>query len=121
MGVDLRRGDVGMAEHLLDRTQVGAAFQQVRREGVTQQVRLDGHGDAGALRRHARQVLRGHGDDEQRQRDADDAAAPALDGHAAEDHDGDGVQLPAHRQVGPRAADASGQQDGGRICAGCRY
>lgn len=47
-GVDLRRGDVGMAEHLLDRAQVRAAFQQVRREGVAQQVRLHRHRDAGA-------------------------------------------------------------------------
>src|SRR3954471_23564912 len=37
--VDLRRGDVGVAEHLLDRAQVAAAREQVRGEGVAQRVR----------------------------------------------------------------------------------
>ena len=37
--VDLRRGDVGVAEHLLQRAQVAAAGQQVRGEGVAQRVR----------------------------------------------------------------------------------
>ena len=37
--VDLRRRDVDVAEHLLDRTQVGTAFEQVRGEGVPQRVR----------------------------------------------------------------------------------
>ena len=41
MGVDLRRGDVGMAEHRLDGAQVGAALQEMAREGVAQRVRRD--------------------------------------------------------------------------------
>ena len=41
MGIDLRRRDVGMAEQRLQHAQVGAARQQVRREGVAQDVRAD--------------------------------------------------------------------------------
>src|SRR3954470_21379917 len=37
--VELGRGDVRVAEHLLQRAQVAAAGQQVRGEGVTQRVR----------------------------------------------------------------------------------
>src|SRR5581483_10348439 len=39
--VDLRGREVGVAEHLLDAAEVGAALEQVRREGVPQQVRVD--------------------------------------------------------------------------------
>src|SRR5437867_7137118 len=39
--VDLRRRDVGVAEHHLHGSQVGAALQQMRREGVTQHVRAE--------------------------------------------------------------------------------
>ena len=39
VGVDLRRLDVGVAEHLLDEADVGATFEHVRRAGMTQQVR----------------------------------------------------------------------------------
>ncbi len=35
VGVDLRRGDVGVAEHFLDHAQVGTVVQQVGGEGVT--------------------------------------------------------------------------------------
>ena len=48
MRVDLGRGDIGMAEHLLDDTQVGAALEQVAGERVAQHVRVDGALDAGA-------------------------------------------------------------------------
>ncbi len=41
MGVDLRRRDVGMAEHRLDGAQVGAALEEMAREGVAQRVRRD--------------------------------------------------------------------------------
>src|SRR2546429_8049823 len=37
--VDLRRREVGVPEHLLQRAQVAAAGEQVRRERVTQRVR----------------------------------------------------------------------------------
>src|SRR4051794_13092310 len=38
--VDLRRGDRGMPEHLLDRAQVGAAIEQMGGERVPQGVRM---------------------------------------------------------------------------------
>ena len=48
VGVDLRGGDVGVAEQLLHDAQVGAVLQQVAREGVAQHVRADALlGDAG--------------------------------------------------------------------------
>src|SRR5262245_49175127 len=37
--VDLRRRQIGVAEHQLNRAEVGAALEQVRREGVAQDVR----------------------------------------------------------------------------------
>ena len=39
--VELGRAEVGVAEHLLDAAQVGAALEQVRRERVAEQVRVD--------------------------------------------------------------------------------
>src|SRR5947209_6029887 len=39
VSVDLRRRDVGVAEHLLHGTEIGTALQQVRREGVAEGVR----------------------------------------------------------------------------------
>src|SRR4051812_20833735 len=41
MGVDLRRGDIRVAEHRLDAAQVGAAVEEMRREGMAQDVRRD--------------------------------------------------------------------------------
>src|SRR5690606_17227463 len=41
MSVDLRRGDVCVAEHLLNGPEVGAALQQMRGEAVSQRVRSD--------------------------------------------------------------------------------
>ena len=38
--VELGRAEVGVAEHLLDAAQVGAALEQVRRERVAEQVRV---------------------------------------------------------------------------------
>ncbi len=40
VGVHLRRRERGVAEQLLDRPQVGAALEQMRREGVSQPVRM---------------------------------------------------------------------------------
>ena len=52
MRVDLRRGDVGMAEHQLHAAQVGAALEQVAGEGMAQHVRRDARRiDAGGQRR----------------------------------------------------------------------
>src|SRR3954469_1552057 len=45
--VDLRRGQVAVPEHHLDRAQVGAAFEQMRREGVPQRVRAERAGEPG--------------------------------------------------------------------------
>ena len=41
VGINLSRGDVGMAQHGLNRPQIGAAFQQVARKGVPQRVGRD--------------------------------------------------------------------------------
>src|ERR671934_2724129 len=41
MRVQLGRAEVGVAEHLLDAPQVGAAFEEVRRKRVPEQVRVD--------------------------------------------------------------------------------
>src|SRR5947208_10459800 len=68
--VQLRRREIGMAEHLLDGTQVGASLEQVGRERVAQEVRVDALGlepclagqapqdeeDAGARERPAARV-----------------------------------------------------------------
>jgi len=48
VGIDLRRGDVGVAEEVLNDAQVRAVLQQVARESVTQDMR------AGAGRRDSR-------------------------------------------------------------------
>ena len=51
MGVDLRRGDIGVAEQGLQGAQISAAFEQVGSEGVAQDVRRDALGrDAGVCR-----------------------------------------------------------------------
>src|SRR5437867_3361477 len=49
VGVDLRRGDVGVPKHLLYRTKIRAALQEMGRERVSQCVRGDALGDPGAL------------------------------------------------------------------------
>ena len=49
--VDLRRRQIRMAEHHLDRAQVGAALEQMRRERVAQHVRAE-------LTREARRACR---------------------------------------------------------------
>src|SRR3982751_5389782 len=41
VGVELRRREVGVAEHLLHRPEVCAPLEQVRRERVPEQVRVD--------------------------------------------------------------------------------
>jgi hypothetical protein len=52
VGVDLGRGDVGVAQQGLDDAQIGAAFQQMGGEGVAQDVGADpGRVDAGVDRR----------------------------------------------------------------------
>ena len=46
VGVDLGRRQAGVAQQFLERTQVGAAREKVRREAVTQGVRGDTVGQA---------------------------------------------------------------------------
>ena len=41
MRIDLRRGDIGMAEHHLNRPQVRAAFQKMAGEGMSKHMRRD--------------------------------------------------------------------------------
>ena len=53
--VELGRREVGVAEHLLDAAQVGAALEQVGRERVAQQVRVDALGLEPGLRGEAPQ------------------------------------------------------------------
>ena len=48
VGVDLGRADRGVAQHLLDRAQVGAAGDEVAGEAVAQGVGADVGRDAGA-------------------------------------------------------------------------
>jgi hypothetical protein len=47
VGVNLGGRNIGVAEHLLDHTEIGAVAQQVRGEGVAEQVRIDVDLDAG--------------------------------------------------------------------------
>ena len=42
--VELGRGEIGVAEHLLDAPEVGPALEQVRRERVAEKVRMDALG-----------------------------------------------------------------------------
>src|SRR5258708_33862847 len=42
VGINLRSGNVRMAEHKLDRPQIGATLQKVRRKTMPKHVRLDG-------------------------------------------------------------------------------
>src|SRR5262249_39217844 len=52
--VQLGRSEVGMAEHLLDAAEVGAALEEMRRERMSEQVRVDPvRFEAGALREAA--------------------------------------------------------------------
>jgi hypothetical protein len=57
MGVDLGGGDVGVAEKLLHRAQVSAAFEEVGGEGVAKDVGTDAFTvDAGKDRRFLEQL-----------------------------------------------------------------
>ena len=41
MRIELRGGEVGVAKHLLDAAEIGAAFEQVSRERVSEQMGMD--------------------------------------------------------------------------------
>src|SRR5579863_1599286 len=47
MSIALRSGETRMAEHLLNRAQVGAGVEQMRREAVAQTMRRQGRLEAG--------------------------------------------------------------------------
>ena len=48
MGVDLRRRNIGVAEHRLQGAQIGAAFEQMGGEGMAQRVGCHALFDAGS-------------------------------------------------------------------------
>ena len=50
MRIDLRRRNVGMAEHFLDDAKIGAISQQMRREAVSKKVRVNVLFESGASR-----------------------------------------------------------------------
>jgi hypothetical protein len=43
--IDLGSGDIDMAQHVLQRPEIRASFQQVRRKGMPQRVRAEGFMD----------------------------------------------------------------------------
>src|SRR5205823_13990192 len=47
VGINLGRGDVGMAEHFLDDAQIGAITEQVRGKTVSQEMRVNVRCQAG--------------------------------------------------------------------------
>ena len=51
MGVDHGGADVAVTQELLNRADVVAVFQEMRREGVSQGVAAGGFGDSGSLKR----------------------------------------------------------------------
>ena len=55
--VDLRGGQVGVAEHLLDEADVGAAFQHQRRHRVAEQMARSGLADLARARTYARTAV----------------------------------------------------------------
>src|SRR5438067_13673240 len=61
VGIELGRGEVGVSEHLLDRTQVGAALEQVCRERVAQKVGMHALRLEAGLRRQSPQDQEGAG------------------------------------------------------------
>ena len=60
VGVNLRCGNVGMTQHLLNHAEVGAIFQEVRGKTVAQHVRADMLGDAGAFGAAVHEFPQGH-------------------------------------------------------------
>src|SRR5512140_2312783 len=60
MGVDVGRRDIGMTEHLLDRPEISPAFQQVRREGMTERVGMNLFAYSRELRVFLHDVPDGH-------------------------------------------------------------
>jgi hypothetical protein len=130
--VELRRREVGVTEHLLHRAEISPAFQQMRRERVAKEMRMDAFGlEPGLLgelaqdekRPRARQCAALRVQEELRPVPLVEerpptrlVAAQCIDGLAAERHD---PLLPAFagaaheplRQIDPRAFEADGFAD----------
>src|SRR6478736_3416393 len=100
--VDLRRREIGVAEHRLNRAEIGATLEQMRRERMPQYVRTEAAADAGA----ATASLENLPEAETRQ----PGAAARVDEHPgtgflAEQHRpclGDVLLHPLHRRVADR-------------------
>lgn len=50
VGVDLRRGDIGVSQEFLNDTEVGPVFEKMGREGMPEKVGIDVLGDPGLFR-----------------------------------------------------------------------
>ena len=61
MRIDLRRRNIGMAEHFLDDAQIGAVPQEMRREAVSQKVRINVLFESGAARMFLHDLPDTHG------------------------------------------------------------
>src|SRR5256885_11104105 len=55
VGIELRRGEIRVTQHLLDRAEIGAPLEEVRGEGVPQEVRVDAFRLEPGFRRQAAQ------------------------------------------------------------------
>lgn len=60
VGVDLCRSDVGVTEHLLDCAQICTTFEEMRRKGMAEHVRMNVLRDIGADTRFLDDVPDGH-------------------------------------------------------------
>src|SRR5687768_6246905 len=78
VSVDLRRGNVGVAEHFLDGAKVGAALEQVGGERVPQRVRTHVLRDAGLLDVMAEDLPRSHARERRAARVEEQDALPAA-------------------------------------------
>ena len=57
MGIDLRGGDVGVAQHLLDAAQIGAMVEQMAGKGMAQHMRRQPGGVEAGFQRQLLQQL----------------------------------------------------------------
>jgi hypothetical protein len=61
MGINLRRRDVGVPEHFLDDSQIGAVPEQMSRETMPEQVRIDIRLESGTPRNRLDDLPDAHG------------------------------------------------------------
>jgi len=100
VGVNLRGGEVGMAEHFLDVADVGPALEHLSGAGVAERVGGDSRGDPGLFcisGDGAPQVLPGHGRAEPAEKEkvqnAGDNRAPGSAGVGPEQHGADAFHV----------------------------